>query len=246
MYSVAFLLLRDSHHVTLYEGAIATASCIIGVCGFLCYFESILEGQVAIAGTISAGYPALTVIGAVILLSETLGGLQVVGVALIIVGVIAISYEPDPKAVNALNRRSLVFASMAFFAWGVWSLSSKVAIDMVGPGNMFGFYVISSLTAPVVYAWFRRMRPHTRQFPSPSRIAWYLGAASLAVNVFGAFAYTYALDTGMASLVVPISSAYPIVTVLFAVAVLKERLNAVQVLALAGIVAGLISIGITV
>ncbi len=246
MYSVAFLLLRESHHITLYEGAIATASCVIGVCGYLCYFESILEGQVAIAGTISAGYPALTVIGAVLLLSESLGGLQIIGVALIIIGVIAISYEPDRKAVNAINRRSLMFAVMAFFAWGAWSLSSKVAIDMVGPGNMFGFYVISSLTAPVMYAWFRSVWPHGRQFLSPSRMAWYLGAASLAVNVIGAFGYTYALDLGMASLVVPISSAYPIVTVAFAMAVLKERINLVQALALVGIVFGLVAVGMTV
>ena len=246
MYSIAFVVLREPHHITLYEGVIATASCVIGVSGYLCYFESIIEGQVAIAGTISAAYPALTVVGAVLLLSENLGSLQVVGVFLIIVCVIAISYEPDKTAVNALNRRSLVFACMAFFAWGAWSLSSKVAVDMVGPGNLFGFYVISSLTAPVIYAWFRSMRPTKHQFSSPARIAWYLGAASLALNVFGAFAYTYALDTGMASLVVPISSAYPIVTALFAITVLKERLNAVQALALVGVVAGLVAIGITV
>ena len=246
MYSVAFLVLREPHHITLYEGAVATASCVIGVSGYLCYFESIMEGQVAIAGTISAAYPVLTVVGAVLLLSESLGSLQIVGVFLIIACVIAISYEPDKTAVNALNRRSLMFACMAFFAWGAWSLSSKVAVDMVGPGNLFGFYVISSLTAPVIYAWFRSIRPCRHQFSSPARIMWYLGAASLALNVFGAFAYTYALDTGMASLVVPISSAYPIVTALFAVTVLKERLNAIQALALVGIVAGLIAIGITV
>ena len=246
MYSIAFVVLREPHHITLYEGAIATASCVIGVSGYLCYFESIMEGQVAIAGTISAAYPALTVVGAVLLLSEELGSMQIVGVFLIIACVIAISYEPDKTAVNALNRRSLIFACMAFFAWGAWSLSSKVAVDMVGPGNLFGFYVISSITAPVIYAWFRSIRPTKHQFSSPARIAWYLGAASLALNVFGAFAYTYALDTGMASLVVPISSAYPIVTAVFAITVLKEKLNAVQALALVGVVAGLVAIGITV
>ena len=246
MYSIAFVVLREPHHITLYEGAVATASCVIGVSGYLCYFESIMEGQVAIAGTISAAYPVLTVVGAVLLLSEELGSMQIVGVFLIIACVIAISYEPDKTAVNALNRRSLIFACMAFFAWGAWSLSSKVAVDMVGPGNLFGFYVISSITAPVIYAWFRSIRPTKHQFSSPARIAWYLGAASLALNVFGAFAYTYALDTGMASLVVPISSAYPIVTAVFAITVLKEKLNAVQALALVGVVAGLVAIGITV
>ena len=246
LYSIAFIIWREPHNITLFEGAVATASCVIGLTGYLCYFESILEGQVAIAGTISAGYPALTVVGAVVLLSESLMATQVVGVILIIVGVVAISYEPDPTAVNAMNRRSLLFATLAFFAWAIWSLSSKVAVEMVGPGNMFGFYIISSVTAPLLYAWFRTVWPAKGAAISASRRAWSLGSIALALNVFGALAYTYALDAGLASLVVPISSAYPIVTALLAVAVLREKVNLVQAAAIAGVALGLVSIGISV
>jgi transporter family protein len=245
LYSVAFLIWREPHHITLVEGVIALASCVIGLTGYLCYFESILEGQVAIAGTISAGYPALTVVGAVVLLSETLVVTQIIGIALIIAGVVAISYEPNPKAVNAINRRSLLFAVLAFFAYGAWSLSSKVAIDMVGPGNLFAFYVMSSLTAPLIYAYFRSVWPRKGESPSPTRSAWSLGTIALSLNVFGAFAFTYALDTGSASLVVPISSAYPIVTALCAIALLKEKINVVQAIAIVGVVAGLVTVGIS-
>ena len=246
MYVVAYAVLREPHDFTLYEIAIASASCIIGISGYLCFFESILDGQVAIAGTISAGYPALTVIGAVLLLSETLSGLQAVGVVLIIVGVVGLSYEPDPRAINAIGKRSLMFAGLAFFAWGGWSLSSKVAIDMIGPGNIFAFYILSSLTAPVLYAWLRTVWP-ARAVPGfPARRAWAFGAIALALNVFGAFAYSYALDTGNASLVVPISSAYPIVTALLAMALLRERVNVVQGIALVGVVAGLVLIGTSI
>ena len=243
MYVVAYAVLREPHDFTLYEIALASASCIIGISGYLCFFESILDGQVAIAGTISAGYPALTVIGAVLFLSETLSELQAVGVVMIIVGVVGLSYEPDPAAMNSIGKRSLMFAGLAFFAWGAWSLSSKVAIDMIGPGNIFAFYILSSLTAPLLYAWLRTVWPARNVPDSPSRKAWSFAAIALALNVFGAFAYSYALDTGNASLVVPISSAYPIVTAMLAMALLKERVNAVQAIALIGVVAGLILIG---
>ena len=246
LYSLAFLVWREPNDISLCEGALATVSCVVGLTGYLCYFESILEGQVAIAGTISAGYPALTVVGAVVFLSESLLITQVIGVALIIAGVVAISYEPNPNAANAMNRRSLMFAALAFFAWAFWSLSQKVAIGMVGPGNMFGFYVISSVTAPLLYAWFRSVWPARTGTSSPTRISWSFGAVALALNVFGAFAYTYAMDEGSASLVVPISSAYPIVTALVAVALLKERVNIVQALSIVGVVAGLVTIGIYV
>ncbi len=246
LYIVAYAFLREPHEFTLEEVAIATASCVIGISGYLCFFESILDGQVAIAGTISAGYPALTVIGAMLFLSESLSGIQGIGVVMIIVGVIALSYEPDPNSRSAISRRSMMFAGCAFFAWGAWSLSSKVAIDMIGPGNIFAFYIVSSFTAPVLYAWLRTMWPAGRVPEMPSRKAWSFGAIALALNVFGAFAYTYALDSGYASLVVPISSAYPIITAMLAMALLKERVNVVQAVALVGVVVGLVMIGLSV
>jgi len=247
MYSIAFYFLRDEHvSISVADGVLATSSCIIGISGYLCYFESIVDGQVAIAGTISAAYPALTVIGAVILLSESLTSVQTVGVVAIIVCVIALSYEPDPNAKHAMPRRALFFSFMAFGLWGVWSLTCKRAVDEVGAGNLFGFYIISSLTAPVLYAWVRKIRPAGMRQDGPTRIAWAFGAIALALNVLGAFAFTYALEAGTASLVVPISSAYPLVTIVLAVAILKERLDLLHILALCGVVAGLVIIGITV
>lgn len=247
LYTVAYIAWRDpSVHISAWDAVLATTSCVIGISGYLCYFESILEGQVAIVGTISAAYPVLVVIGALLFLGEDLAGLHAVGVVAIIAGVMALSYEPNPGHTTSLSRRSLIFAVLAFFAWGVWSLTSKVAVEAVTAGNMFGFYIISSLTAPVLYAWARRVRPAKFNGESPTHLAWGLGGVALALNVLGAFAYTYALESGNASLVVPVTSAYPIVTAILAVAVLKERVTWIQAAALVVVVSGLVMIGVNV
>lgn len=246
LYSTAFVFWHEDVEITFWDGVLAAGSCLIGISGYLCFFESIMDGQVSIAGTISAAYPVLTVIGAMVLLSEGLTSIQALGVVLIIGGVVALSYEPNPTAKHALSKRSLTFAFLAFAAWGVWSLTSKMAVDEVGAGNLFGFYILSSLTAPLIYAWFRRVKPPSDTRPNPTRLAWAYGAIALALNVFGAFAYTYALAEGTASLVVPTSSAYPIVTVVFAVALLKEKLHWSQVIWLSGVLLGLILVGVTV
>jgi len=246
MYTVAFIYWREDVPVSLEDGFIAAFSCLVGVTGYLCFFESIIEGQVAIAGTISAAYPVLTVIGAILLLSESLTAVQAIGVLAIIGGVISLSYEPEPGSKHAMNKRSLIFALLAFALWGAWSLSSKVAIDRVGPGNLFGFYILSSLTAPVIYAWFRRVRPGGTRMDNPPMSAWTLAGIGLALNVTGTFAFSFALDKGNASLIVPISSAYPLVTIVLAVAVLREKLSRLHMIAVGAVVIGLILIGMTV
>jgi len=120
-----------------------------------------------------------------------------------------------------------------------------MAINVIGPRNILGFYVISSLIVPFVYACFRRARPVPSGDSNPSWIAWTLGATTLALNVCGVFAFSFALNAGLASLVVPISSAYPLVTVMLAVALLHEKLDRLHMIALIFIIIGLIMIGIT-
>jgi transporter family protein len=249
LYAAAFFIWRADISMSISTMMLALFSCVVGVVGYLCFFESIMEGQVAIAGTISAAYPALTVIGALAILGETLTTAQALGVLGIIAGVVALSYEPSPESKHATNKRSLLFAFLAFGFWGLWSLTSKMAVDRVESGNVFGFYVISSMLAPVLFVSFRMVRPKGiggLEGDNPTRTAWILGALALAINTTGTFAYTYALQGGSASLVVPISSAYPLVTVVMAVAFLREKLNRYNLVALAVVVVGLVMVGLTV
>lgn len=246
MYFVAFYFWKDDTPITLADGILAAFSCLIGVMGYICFFESVIDGQVSIVGTISAAYPALTVVGALILLSESLNAIESVGIVAIIAGVIALSYEPNPESKHAMSKRSLVFSFLAFGFWGLWSLTSKMAIDRIGAGNIFVFYILSSLTAPLMYGWLRSVRPERHRAASPSRYFWFLGAVALVLNVSGAIVYSFALGEGAASLVVPISSSYPLITIVLALVLLREKLTGFHVAALGVVVMGLIAIGLTV
>lgn len=245
LYSLAFLVWRENIAIDMSDFALAAGSCVIGILGYLCFFEAIMEGQVAVAGTIAAAYPALAVLGAVLIISESLTLVQSIGVAAIIAGIVALSYEPNPGSKTAMSKRTLMFAFAAFAFWGVWSLTSKMAIDRVGAGNIFGFYVLSAVTAPLIYSWFRQVRPGKDPPKNPTRKFWVLGAIGLGVNVSGAYAFSFALEQGTASLVVPISSAYPIVTVALAIALLKERISRIHIVPLVVVVLGLVLVGVT-
>ncbi len=246
MYSTAFFIWRDSTPIHFDDAILALGSCMVGIVGYLFFFESLMQGQVAIAGTISAAYPALAVLGAVLVLEESLNWAQSIGVVAIIAGIIALSYEPNPGAKTAMSKKTLAYALAAFALWGLWSFSSKVAVDRIGAGNLFMFYASSALITPALYIMFRRDRLMSQRPAYRPRNAWALGATGLAVNVAGAYAFSFALETGSASLVVPISSAYPVITVILAIAFLKERIHRVHIVPLAMVILGLVMIGLTV
>jgi uncharacterized membrane protein len=61
------------------------------------------------------------------------------------------------------------------------------------------------------------------------------------LSAFGGIAYFAAMRDGKASLVGPVTSLFPLLTVLLAVGILRERMNRIQ---FAGVVLGLISIAV--
>jgi len=240
-YSVGFFLWRNSAVIDFGYAALAAMSSFVGVAAYLCFFESVLDGQIAIVGTISAAYPCLTVIGALAFLSESLTVTQLVAIIAIICGIIGLSYESNPHSPYSVPRRSLFFALSAFALWGLWSLTAKIVVSKIGAGDVFGFYVISTVTVPLAYMWFRRNKSHAKSV-EPSLLSWTLGAAGLGFNVCGTLAFTFALSMGLASLVTPISSAYPVVTAIAALLLLGEKLNRLQLVALCLVITGLLVI----
>jgi uncharacterized membrane protein len=96
---------------------------VIDGTGWILYFESIIAGPITIVGTLSAAYPALTVLFARIFLGEQLGAVQYAAVALVIGGCLGLSYSPPDPAAKILNRR---WIPLAFLALACWATSNTI------------------------------------------------------------------------------------------------------------------------
>ena len=81
--------------------------------GWILYFESIVAGPIAIVGTLSAAYPALTVLFARIFLNEQLSAMKYAGVALVIAGCLGLAYSPPDPNAKATKKRWIPFAVSA-------------------------------------------------------------------------------------------------------------------------------------
>ena len=121
--------------------------------------------------------------------------------------------------------RWLFYTLLAATFWGVWGVITKVAADAIPP---LPNQVLFTLGLVPSAAWAARGRPWNTTSGATTRgLVW--GVASGALAAVGNMAVFAAMSAGgRAAIVIPLTSVYPIVTVVLAWLFLKERLNAIQ------------------
>ena len=129
--------------------------------------------------------------------------------------------------------RWLFYALLCILSWGVWGGLAKLGADEMTPMQMQVLFTIGML--PVVLAALIQLRWKVE--------ADGLGATYGIMNgVFtglGLLAYYAAMAKGKASIVGPVTALFPLLTVVLALVLLKERMNKVQA---AGMFVALVSI----
>lgn len=216
--------------------AAAVSAGVFGAIGYMFFYEGMRFGTVGLVGTISAACPMLTVVLSVVFLNEALGSLQVLGIALIMLCILVLAYEPRR---GSATRRAAVLLSLAgFFVWGIWGFLVKASVSALGEGSLDLLLAAGYLGTTAGYALVRR-RPRTRADP-PTRRTWALGLFVFLAGGLSAVALTFAYDLGPAAAVAPISGTYPIIATLAAAAILKEKLDRRIALALVSFAAGIL------
>jgi transporter family protein len=205
--------------------------------GWILYFESIVAGPIAIVGTLSAAYPALTVLFAGIFLGEKLQGIQYVAVALVILGCLGLSYSPPDPNAKATRKRWIPFAASALVLWGISQTIVRWSADLpnANGGNQALFNTFGSMLTLGVYGLLKgRKGVH-------SLLEWTKSFLPMGMMAGGDLGVIIALARkGPASLVSPISGAYPVVTLIFAALVLKERISLLQIVSVTMIIVGIV------
>jgi uncharacterized membrane protein len=122
-------------------------------------------------------------------------------------------------------------ALMCVVWWGLFGFLAKVGTENVNAYDMQILFTAGAVPL-AMYILARRLR---MQADGPGRL---IGVAIGILAGLGGIAFFAAMARGKASIVGPITSLFPLVTVVFATTMLKERLNKAQV---AGIVLALAS-----
>jgi drug/metabolite transporter (DMT)-like permease len=203
--------------------AIGVLAFMLDGTGWILYFQSIIAGPITIVGTLSAAYPALTVLFAHWFLGETLSPAQYVAVVLVIGGCIGLAYQPDGAA-NTVTGRAWI--PLAFAALVLWGGSNTIVKYDYGLGatdaNMSLYSVFGALLTLGAYGMVKgRAGTH-------SLVEWTRSFLPMGMMAAGDLGVLIASRYGKISIVTPLTAAYPLVTLAFAALVLRERIKLLQ------------------
>ena len=202
---------------------------------WILYFQSIVLGPVAIVGTLSAAYPALTVVFARVFLREELSPLQYLAVTLVIGGCLGLSYTPSGGDHQITSRRWIPLSLLALVCWGASNTIIKYSYSLPG-ANEANLAVCSSIGGALTLGVFGLLRG--RRGPHSLR-AWAHSFVPMGMMAGGSLGLIIAARHGPISIVTPLIGSYPVVTLTYAALVLKERITRLQYGCIGSILTGM-------
>lgn len=203
---------------------------------WILYFQSVVLGPVAIVGTLSAAYPALTIVFARLFLGELLTPYQYLAVTLVIGGGLGLSYAPGGEPGAFTSRRWIPYSLLALLCWGTSNTLIKYSYTLP-QANEANFAVCSSMGGALSLGIYGLLRGRKG---THSLREWLHSFVPMGMMAGGSLGLIIAAHQGPISIVTPLIGAYPVVTLIYAALVLKERPSRLQYTCIAAIIAGMI------
>lgn len=218
----------------------------LGAAAFATLYRGLQLGPVHVVSPILASYAVVPVLLSVVLLGESLGGLEVAGVAVTIAGAMLTSADlRDLRAENRKRFEGLPWAIVSTVLFGVATYVVGWASKEAGFLPTLWFERVSMMAVyllAAVIVWLRSRGRATAATPVRSA----LGLAALVgvVELLGTLAYARGAEVGLVSIVTAASATYPLVPVFGGVVLLEERPAPNQYLGVAMVVGGLVLLGV--
>ncbi|MBN1544529.1 DMT family transporter [Candidatus Woesearchaeota archaeon] len=233
---------------TDYVTAAVIVGAIVGAVAIYLYYKAINTGNVSIVVVIAATNVIWTVLLSYFLFNEKLSVSKYIAIAAIFAGAVLIAMEKialpkkfDEKHIfNFLKSdiwsKGAALALLVSFCWAFYNLIMKYNVKSIGPHKAM-IYMETLLFLFLLLAFLTKPAKELVTIPKKEHLKWLLPSALLFTA--GALGMYFAMKYSPLSVVAPVVSAAPVVSVIGAAAILKERVRIHQytgiVMAVAGI-----------
>lgn len=219
----------------------AVASAILSEAYF---FYVLSKGEVSITGTILASYPIYTAILSRFINNEILTGPQLVAVFVTIVGTLIVSIEKDFN-VRDLKKKSYIFWALSgAIAIGLSDSLSKHAIDRISLQDFLFALALVQVPVSLIYLKLEKETPFhlINLFKDIGKYKFALIGSFL--NIVGVLFLWLAFNQTLASIASPLTATYPVLMVILAYLLLKEKINRKDYVGIFLVLAGILLISI--
>ncbi len=211
-----------------------------GVCSFSAVFflyRGLAVGKASIVTPVASTWAIAAMLFSFILFGETLSLSQILCIVMVLAGILVLSMRSNADGRSNVGI-AYAFACMLFA--GLNSILFKVASKDVGEiGTLFFNRILVTIILLVTISFLRSpLLKISGRTPYKSMIA--AGLTEFA----GMVGFIVGVGVGIVSIIAPISSASPAVTVVLAQVFLKENLTRMQKTAIALIIAGIVTLSI--
>src|SRR6266496_140043 len=195
----------------------AFAAGVLGCAGNVAYYHALNRGgKAATVVPLTALYPLVTIVLAVIVLKEKLNRIQMVGALLSLTAL----YLFNVSSAEGLLSSGLAYALVPIAFWGVAGLLQKACTNDIS-GELSTLWFLSAFIPVAVLILWRESLP-----PQIAPRVWLLVTLLGLFLAVGNFALLAACaNEGKASIVIPLTALYPAVSVPIAILFLGERIG---------------------
>jgi drug/metabolite transporter (DMT)-like permease len=240
------------------DPAVLIGGSLVGLAGagaYLSYFTGLRIGPISVVSGMVAAYGGLTVVLAVLFRGESLTPLQALGATTATAGVIltGVAFGGGLRGIRFAGP-GVAFAVVALVLFAVMTIGSDIVLERAGWVQVLlvsrsANAITSVLVLVIAMTALRGPAAPLLQGEradggrADKRV---IGAVVLAgsLDIVGLMSFAYGLEVAETWLVGLASSFGPAVTIVVAVAFLGERLKPIQWLGLAGVLVGMIAIGL--
>jgi len=213
---------------------------LLGFVGILAFYKGLQVGNIPIVSPIAASSAVVTVILSLIFLKESLSLFQGVGVGLAIFGAILTSFKfHDLIRFKVKNMSAgIEFAVVSMFAFGISFVLIDILISELG--WFLPIFLLKVLGVFYALVYFPLAR---KDISFPVNVVWFL----VPIGFLEAIAFMSigaGINSDLTAIVVPISAAFPAVTIIMARIFLKETLGLNQIIGVVSVLIGLVLLSI--
>lgn len=212
--------------------------------GTLFYFRALEVGNAQLAGTIGGSFVLPVVLLSVIFFGERLSLWQILGIVLILAGLILASFELKQlrnKKINEIfSDKGAKYAFLAMIVWGVYYAVIRISVESIGwfwafyPANLFFILLLI----------FGKIKRNSLKIFTDKKTLLAIIIFSVLINI-AQFSYNLGILNGFTSVVAPIAGSYPVLFVILARLVFKEKLTRQQALGIVSSLLGIVLVSLT-